>query len=63
MASPRCQLANDEAGGCQLVEPPFAVLSRAAAALVLFPAGSAATPVPVPRANAAEQHGPYCELV
>lgn len=54
-----CALANYAKGGCQLVEPPFAVLSRSAENLVLFPAGSLAAPVPVPLANAREQHGPY----
>ena len=59
-ATPRCQLANYASGGCQLVEPPFALAPRALDSSVLFPAGSTALPVPtVPMPNSREQHGPY----
>ena len=58
-STPRCALANYQSGGCQLIEPPWAVLSRDQSALVLFPSGSTEVPAPVPRANSIEQHGPY----
>lgn len=54
-----CALANYANKGCQLVQPPFAVLSRSAENWVLFPAESPASPVPVPAPNHVEQHGPY----
>jgi len=59
-STPRCALANYAAGGCQLVEPPFAMAPRdSPESLVLYPPNSSLKPLGVPLGNLREQHGPY----